>query len=76
MPSTSEWLRAHYCRDRFEECARYKVFHALGRPQVPIDLFPTQLTRAQALIAAVPGAETPSEPDPARPDTGKPTLPR
>ena len=76
MPSTSEYLKIHYCRDRFAECARYRVYKALGRPQVPIDLFPTQLPRALALIEAAPGAATPGEPDPARPSTADPGPPR
>jgi len=73
MPATSGWLKAHYCRDRFEECARYQVYKALGRPLVPSDLFPTQTSRAQALLTgAAPPAE-PGQPAPGDPAPVKPT---
>ena len=73
MPATSGWLKSHYCRDCFKECARYKVYKALGRPQVPLDLFPTQLARANALIEASPEAAEPAQPVPDDPSTVKPT---
>jgi hypothetical protein len=76
MPSTSGWLKARYCRDRFEECARYRVYKTLGRPQVPLDLFPTQFQRALDLIEAPPEAAAPGEPGPAARSSGKPTRPR
>ena len=41
-----------YCRGNNEECARYQVFKALGKPSVPADLYPNMNRRAQAILAA------------------------
>jgi hypothetical protein len=76
MPSTSGWLKGRYCRDRFEECARYRVYKTLGRPLVPVDLFPTQLQRALDLIDAAAETAAPGEPGPAARSSVKPPLPR
>jgi hypothetical protein len=50
MPNTSEMLKSDYCREKFYDCARFRVAAILGREQVPKDLFPDENNRADALI--------------------------
>lgn len=52
MPGMSELLKTRFCHGDFTCCARYRVFKAVGREQVPHDLFPTQVNRVDAAIAA------------------------
>lgn len=51
MPSTTKILKEKYCRGDNSACARHKVFVALGRENVPHDLFPGMTDKAQAIIA-------------------------
>jgi hypothetical protein len=51
MPSTSEVIKLRYCRDNYSECGRYRVRMALGKEQVPEDMFPNHLEHAQEMIA-------------------------
>jgi hypothetical protein len=41
-----------YCRGDYSKCARYMVFKILGKPSVPIDLFPNMNERAKKILAA------------------------
>lgn len=50
MPITEHHLKTTYCTDKPETCARYIVCKALGKEQVPLDLFPDELTRAERII--------------------------
>ncbi|NQT27007.1 hypothetical protein HQ585_16750 [candidate division KSB1 bacterium] len=50
IPGFEESHKAVYCKGEFIECARYRVFSALGKEKVPIDLFPVQLIRAKRII--------------------------
>lgn len=50
-PATANMMKASYCKGNFKDCARYMVCKALGKEKVPGDLFPSQLDRAQALLA-------------------------
>ena len=50
MPSTAELFKKNFCLGEYEKCARYLVASKLGRENVPPDLFPNQLQRAQGLI--------------------------
>ena len=50
MPSLSNIYKKKYCKTDSSRCARYMVFKALGKPAVPVDLFPNQIDIAQALI--------------------------
>lgn len=50
MPITEQHLKTTYCTDQPHMCARYIVAKALGKEQVPLDLFPDELTRAQRII--------------------------
>ncbi len=52
MPAMSAMYKRNYCEIDNAKCARFVVAKALGKPKVPIDLFPHQLDRARALIAA------------------------
>ena len=51
MPATANLLKNKYCRNDSSTCARYMVFKALGRPGVPVDLFPQQVEKAEKIIA-------------------------
>ncbi len=50
MPSTGAVYKKIYCQQDFENCARYVVFKAIGRENVPKDLFPNQGDRARTII--------------------------
>jgi hypothetical protein len=50
MPAVAGLLKTRYCRGSFEECARYRVASKLGAEGVPKDLYPTDATRADALL--------------------------
>ena len=52
MPSTAEVFKLNYCRGDNARCARYMVFTARGREQVPPDLFPGQVEIARKVIAS------------------------
>ena len=46
----AEMRRQKYCRGDNSICARYMVFKALGRENVPKDLIPSQAQEAKELI--------------------------
>ncbi len=50
MPATADLLKLSYCRERPDTCARYLLFKALGRDQVPADLFPNRKDRAELIL--------------------------
>ena len=52
MPSTAFVYKKIFCEDKFGTCARFIVCMAKGRENVPTDLFPNQLERANQIIAA------------------------
>lgn len=52
MPSTAGIYKKRYCQGDFGQCARYRVFRALGREAVPADLFPNQGKRADQILQA------------------------
>lgn len=51
MPVATDMMKKKYCRADFQACARYMVLAALGREQVPLDLYPNQADRAKQIIA-------------------------
>ncbi len=51
MPATAEIIKERFCLADNSKCARYMVFKALGKPNVPSDLFPSQTARAKAIIS-------------------------
>lgn len=42
--------REEYCNGDYTKCARYMVFKALGKENVPRDLLPFQTDKAKQLI--------------------------
>jgi hypothetical protein len=51
MPAMANLFKKSYCEGGdFGKCARYIVFKALGKPNVPADLFPNQAERANELV--------------------------
>lgn len=50
MPSTAAVYKKMYCEGDFDHCARYMVVKAIGRGNVPSDLFPNQKDRAESII--------------------------
>ena len=52
MPSMADMLKSRYCKGDWADCARHRVFVALGIEGVPIDLYPNQEDEADKLIAA------------------------
>jgi hypothetical protein len=50
MPAATAVYKQIYCQDDFDNCARYYVLKALGRENVPADLFPNQILRAGKII--------------------------
>jgi hypothetical protein len=54
MPSTTMLLKARYCDGDGADslrCARHMVFAAMGRDAVPTDLYPSDVDRAEQVIA-------------------------
>ncbi len=51
MPVTAEMSKERYCRSDNTRCARYMVYQALGRANVPPDLFPNEAQQARRIIA-------------------------
>ena len=51
MPSMADLLKDRYCRGDYHACARYRVFKAVGRDNVPADLYPAQADRVEGIIA-------------------------
>lgn len=51
MPSTAAVYKKMYCENEFGNCGRYMIFKAIGRENVPKDLFPNQEDRAKAIIS-------------------------
>jgi len=51
LPGVGELYKQQFCKGRHEECARFRVSSALGSRSVPVDLYPTQQAKADALIS-------------------------
>ena len=52
MPSTAAVYKKIYCGQDFDKCGRYLIYKAIGRENVPKDLFPNQSDRANEVIKA------------------------
>ncbi len=50
MPGTAELMKNNYCKQAPDACARYMVMKALGREAVPKDLYPSDKSKAKALL--------------------------
>lgn len=51
MPATANSLKETYCRTDNSICSRFMVFKALGKPNVPKDLFPNEIEKARDIIS-------------------------
>jgi hypothetical protein len=51
MDSMSSLYKTRYCTGDFMKCARHVVKEALGKPAVPVDLYPNMHDRAAQIIA-------------------------
>jgi hypothetical protein len=51
MPSMSDIIKARYCKGSNVNCARHMIFRTLGRENVPTDLYPSPVERAEELLA-------------------------
>lgn len=54
MPSMAAMYKDRYCQDSFETCARYEVFKAVGRENVPRDLYPNETAKVSDILGAFP----------------------
>ena len=52
-PFAAEQMKQQYCLEDNMSCARHMVLEALGRENVPSDLFPHDVQRANRVIAGV-----------------------
>ena len=52
MPTTAQSMKRRFCQGNNEECARFMVFSKLGKANVPGDLFPSNKSRAEKILAA------------------------
>lgn len=50
-PSTAAMVQSNYCKHKFDECARYMVYQALGEAFIPVDLSPSDTEQAREIIA-------------------------
>lgn len=50
MPTAANIMKKKYCLQDSSHCARFMVFSALGRENVPPDLFPNDESRAKTII--------------------------
>jgi len=50
-PATAEKIKNSLCKGDSTECARYIVFQKFGKAQVPSDLYPDEVERAQKIIS-------------------------
>jgi hypothetical protein len=55
FPMMLEIRQKRYCRGDYTTCARYMVFKALGKQNVPADLIPSQTERAKEIIEKATG---------------------
>jgi hypothetical protein len=51
LESIKEMMKNRYCKGDSTRCARYMVFKALGKGNVPADLIPNQVDRVAGIIA-------------------------
>ncbi len=53
MPSMADMFKERYCRDAYGTCARYAVFEAVGRENVPKDLYPNEKDKVAIIVGEV-----------------------
>jgi methyl-accepting chemotaxis protein len=52
MPAVAELLKTQYCRGAFDDCARFRVAATFGGANVPRDLYPNHVIRANEILAS------------------------
>lgn len=52
-PGLAGDYRENFCEGDFSKCARHMVAIALGPDKVPLDLFPTEASRASEVIEGI-----------------------
>lgn len=50
MPGMAGMYKRRYCQGSNRDCARHIVMRELGKSDVPEDLFPNEVDRAEALV--------------------------
>jgi hypothetical protein len=50
MPSIKDMYKKNFCKTDNSGCARYMVFKALGKGNVPSDLYPNQVEKVKGII--------------------------
>ncbi len=50
MPTTADTLKSIFCKKDYKKCARYIVSSAIGKENVPDDLFPNDEDRVDAIL--------------------------
>jgi len=51
-PAMVQLMKNQYCLGDNKDCARYRIFKAIGSQFVPADLYPAQTERVAAVLAA------------------------
>jgi len=51
MDDMVETVKTRLCKGDNEACARFQVYKAIGRENVPKDLYPTQQSRVRVIIS-------------------------
>ena len=51
MPGMAELFKQNYCQGDSSRCARFLVRQKLGSGNVPGDLYPNELARAESILA-------------------------
>jgi hypothetical protein len=51
MPSRLAQIKRNYCNHNYDQCARFKIFKALGYEKVPNDLDPVDVEQAEMIIS-------------------------
>ena len=50
MPSAADMMKKIYCQWDYKNCARYMIFIALGKENLPADLFPGDRVKARSIL--------------------------
>ena len=53
VPITAKRMKREYCKGDNSTCARYRVFKALGRENVPENLFPNDTDLANKMLSSI-----------------------
>jgi len=51
-PATADLMKKRYCQGDNSTCARFVVCEKLGKVNVPLDLFPGDLRKAETIVSA------------------------